>query len=210
MAATDPAIWLTTLFRLEAPAGSVNLCGGGFVDYDAGSGVERFESEHPVYGTLAQIDPVEQGFTAQAERATISLIPNPDIPITDWLSSDLADSRVRFWLADLDSDLKTALNAEMLGDYLVDTMARVVAPDGRQTLELNLFARDQKLFFINEGNVCSERFHKRIYPGENGFNNCTDEPVPVAWGVSAPPQGTGSGGSSVGSGAGSNVNVSRL
>lgn len=195
MGALDPAIWLTTLLQIEAPGGNVNLCDGGFVDFDAGSGVERFNSYHPVYGTIREIDAVENGFAGQAEGGSFSLVPNPEAALTDWFRDDLRDRRVRFWLAELAADRKTAIDAEPLGDFFIDTLSRVITPDGSQTLEVALIARDQKLFFINEGNVCSERFHKRVWPGENGFNNCTDANIPVAWGVAAPAQGTGGSGS---------------
>ena len=84
--------------------------------------------------------------------------------------------------------------------------ARVIAEDGAQTLELPLIGRDQFLFFVNEGNGCSERHHKSVWPGEDGFNNCTDVQIPVPWGVAATPQGGGArfggGGGSGGGGAG--------
>lgn len=191
MGALDPTIRLATLLQIEAPGGNVNLCGGGFVDFDAGNGVERFDSHHPVYGTINAVDEVESSFAGQAEGSSISLVPNPEAPITDWYRSDLADSRVRVWTAELAADCKTAENETQLGDYFVDTFSRLIAPDGTQTLELRLIGRDQKLFFINEGNVASERFHKSAWPGEDGFNNCTDANIPVAWGVASPSSGSG-------------------
>jgi hypothetical protein len=198
MAALDPAVWLATLLQIELPGENVNLCDGGFVDFDTGSGVERFNSVHPVFGTIAEIDSITTSVAAQAEGSSFALIPNPEAALTDWFNDDLRDCRVRFWFGELESDLKTMSEGELLGDYFVDTFTRVISADGRQTLEISLIARDQRLFFINEGNVCSERWHKSNYPGEDGFNNCTDTPVPVAWGVATPPAGTTNGGSRVG------------
>lgn len=202
MAAGDRVITLTTIFQLELPGGNVNLCSGGFVDFDAGSGVERFTARHATYGKLVTLDAVRQSFEAQAESTTIALCPNPQLPITDWLTDDLRDARVRFWHGEVESDFKTVTSAEQMGDYLVDYPSRVVTAEGTQMLELALMTRDQRLFLVNEGNVCSERFHKSIWPGEDGFNNCTDVPVPVAWGTAGPPTSGGNSGSFGGGGGG--------
>jgi hypothetical protein len=106
----------------------------------------------------------------------------------------------RFWLGELDSDGKTVINAKLIGDLLVDNLARTIGADGSLVLELPLIGRAEKLFLTNEGNVCSERMHKSVWSGEDGFNNCTDTPQPVAWGIASQPSGTT--GSSFGSGSG--------
>jgi hypothetical protein len=107
---------------------------------------------------------------------------------------------VRFWLGELDTDGKTVISAELMADMLVDTIDRVIGADGSVTLELGLIGRAEKLFLVNEGNVCSERHHKSVWVGENGFNNCTDTVQPIAWGVASAPSGTFGGGSGGGGG----------
>lgn len=205
MSATSRTVTLVWLMKLEAPGGDVNLCDGGFVYFDAGDGSEKYEDRHATFGTLAAPDEFEAGFGDLAEAATLALVPAPGAALGDWYTNALRDSRVRFWLGELDADGKTVTDAKLLGDFLVDNLARTIGADGSVVLELPLIGRAEKLFLINEGNVCSERFHKSVWSGEDGFNNCTDTPQPVAWGIAAPTSGTasfGSGGGSRGGGSG--------
>lgn len=198
-------ITLVWLVKFEAPAGDVNLTAGGVAKFDAGAGVETYSSQHATFGTLAEPDEYEAAFGDLAESASLRLIPHPDAALADWYSNELRDARVRIWLGELDTDQITVTDAEQAGDFLVDTVSRVFGADGSLVLELGLIGRAEKLFLINEGNVCSERFHKSVWSGEDGFNNALDTPVPVAWGIASPPQTSasfGNGGGSRGGGSG--------
>ena len=192
MSATARTVTLVWLMKLEAPGGDVNLCDGGFVDFDAGAGIKRYTDRHPTFGTLAAPDEFEAGFGDMAESGTLALVPAPGAALSSWYTNTLRDCRVRFWLGELDADGKTVTAAKLIGDLLVDNLARTIGADGSVVLELPLIGRAEKLFLINEGNVCSERFHKSVWAGEDGFNNCTDTPQPVAWGIAAQPSGVSS------------------
>ena len=194
MSAADRVITLAAFLKLEAPSGDVNLCDGGFLYYDAGAGAEKYSSTHATFGTIAALDSFEAAFGDLSEAGSLALTPNPSAAVSDWLTDDLRESRIRFWVGEVDADGKTVSSAELVADMLVDTLARVIGADGSQTLEIDLISRGEKLFLINEGNVASETFHKSIWAGEDGFNNCTDTPIPVAWGTTAPPAGTVGGG----------------
>jgi hypothetical protein len=199
MSALDPVVTLIGLIKFEPPSGAVRLCDGGFAYFAS----EKYESVHPIFGTLAEPDEFVAAFGDMAEAGTLALIPAPGA--TGWFNPNLRNSRVRFWLGELDSDGKTVISAELMADMLVDTIDRLIGADGSVTLELGLIGRAEKLFLINEGNVCSERFHKTVWAGENGFNNCTDVQQPIAWGVASAPSGTsgfGSGGGARGGGSG--------
>lgn len=194
MSATARTISLAVFLKLEAPSGDVNLCDGGFLYFDAGSGTEKYEAHHATFGSLASIDEFDAGFGDAAEGGKIAFHPNPAAAQSDWYSSSLRDCRVRIWEGEVDADGKTVSSAKQIGDFLVDTLARVIGDDGSVTLELELIGRAEKLFLRQEGNVASERFHKTVWAGEDGFNNCTDVVFPVAWGVAAPASGTAGGG----------------
>lgn len=201
MSATDRTVTLVWLMKFEAPGGDVNLCDGGFVYFDAGGGSEKYEDRHATFGTLVVGDEAEAAFGDMAESGTLRFAPAPGAALTDWLTNDLRESRVRFWLGVLDADGKTVTDAKQAHDLLVDTVAREIGADGSTRLVLSLVGRAEKLFLVNEGNVCSERFHKSVWSGEDGFNNCTDTPQPVAWGIAAPPSGvTGGAGGGAGTG----------
>lgn len=193
MGATDRTITLAGFLKFEAPGGDVRLCDGGFLDYDS----ERYEALHPVFGSVRALDEFSAAFGDSAEDGGISFVPAPDATVSDWWRTDLGDSRIRFWQGEVSG--KTVSSATLLADLLVDTPERTQSEGGDDVLALSLIGRAEKLFLTNEGNVCSERFHKSVWSGEDGFNNCTDDPVPVAWGVEAPSTGTsrGSRGSTV-------------
>lgn len=188
MAVSDLAITLCEVLKLEVPGGDVRLSDGGFVDF----GGERYNSEHPVFGTRVSTGDFQSGFGDLAEGGTLILAPNPDAALATWYRSDLEDARVRIWLGEVTG--KTLNDAEQIGDLLVDTVSLELAA-GVQLLKLGLIARSDKLFLRNEGNVCSTRHHQRQYPGERGFDNCTGTPGYLAWGVQAPqPRSSGGGG----------------
>jgi len=190
MSGTDRVVTMAAFMTLEAPSGTVRICDGGFLKFDDGSGLETFESEHSVFGSIAEMDAFEAAFGDVAESASIAFHPHPDAVLTDWYTPALRDSAVKFWLGEVDRETGVASNAELLADMLVDVPAREISAEGELTLAMELSGRAERLFLTNQGNVCSERFHKSVWAGEDGFNNCTDTPVPVAWGAAAPPTGT--------------------
>lgn len=190
MSATDGAITLAAFLKMEAPDGDVLLCDGGTLVYDS----ETYSSYDAVFGTIQEAEDIEAAFGDAAEDATFVLAPNPDATVTDWWRSDLADSRVRVWLGEVDSDGVTVSTATQLADMLVDTIERRQSAGGEDVLVLGLIGRPEKLFLTSEGNVCSERFHKSVWSSEDGFNNCTDLRGFIAWGAASPPRGSSSGG----------------
>ncbi|MBX7496757.1 hypothetical protein K3172_12900 [Qipengyuania sp. 6B39] len=209
MAVTDLAITLAFVLKFEAPGGDVNLCDGGFLDFDAGDGVERYEAEHPVFGSIVSVGEAEAGFGDMAEGGEVVFASNPAADLADWWRSDLFDSRLRIWMVEVAADMKTATNARLLIDRLVDTAERQQAEGGEDLLALELIGRAEKLFLTNEGNVCSSRFHQTVWPGERGFDNCTDLVGYLAWGTATPSRGGGSGGGSYG-GSGGLPGLSRV
>jgi hypothetical protein len=190
MAATDPVITLAAFLKLEAPDGDVRLCDGGMLDFDS----ERYESQDAVFGTIAEAAELEAAFGDAAEDGQLILAPNPEADLADWWREDLPGCRIRAWMGEVDADGVTVTNAEQLADWLVDTGERLQQEDGGDMLALELIGRPEKLFIINEGNVCSDRFHQTLFSGELGMSNCTDLQGFVAWGAASPTRSTSSGG----------------
>lgn len=187
MAATDAVVTLIHFLKLEAPDGDVRLCDGGFLFHSA----EKYEAEHPVFGTLQGGDGLEAGFGDTTEGGTVTLAPNPEADEADWWRADLSGCRLRIWQGELDSDGKTATNVKQLADWLLDTVRRERGAAGGELLVLGTMGRPEKLFLKNEGNVCSQRFHQSVWTGEKGFNNCTDLESFFAWGAETPRGGGG-------------------
>lgn len=181
MGATDRTITLVNLLKWEAPGGTVRLCNGGFVDFDG----ERYESRHPVWGQLTEWPDLEDALDELSEGATLTFRPDPAAAVADWWRLDLPGGRLRLWEGELASDMLTVTAATQLADLLVDDPGRTQSPDGGNLLDMELMGRGQRLFIINEGNVCSDRWHQSVWPGELGFVNCTDVPDNFAWGVAS-------------------------
>lgn len=190
MAVSDLSITLACFLKWEAPDGDVLICDGGFLEYAS----ETYSSQHGVYGSIMAIESVSAGFGDIAEGGKLVFAPNPDAALADWWRTDLFDSRIRLWLGEVSG--KTVSTATLLADWLVDNVERVQGQGGQNLLSLDLMARSEKLFLKKEGNVCSERHHTSVWPGELGFRNATDLQGFVAWGSANPPRSAGSSGGS--------------
>lgn len=186
MSADDPIVTLTGFLKLEAPGGDVRLCDGGMLSFDG----EIYEAEHPVFGSVVSLDGLEAGFSDLAEAGTLVLAPNGVAAVADWWGTSLETCRVRLWLGEVAADGFTVSSAKLLADWLVDVETRQ-QDAGEDRLELSLIGRAEKLFLRNEGNVCSTRFHQTVFPGERGFENCTDVQGNFAWGAESPPRSGG-------------------
>lgn len=197
MALSDRNLTLAAFMKLELPGGDVRLCDGGTLKF-AG---EVYNARHPVWGTVAEIPPTESALGDFAPGGAIVLAPAPDAPLSTLLSEAVRKSRVRAWLGEVNADTNSVSAATLLGDWIVD-FSRLRVARGVRTIALEMITRAERLFLTNRGNVCSPRFHKSIWPGERGFDNCTDVPVQVAWGTQGAPAGTSGGGFVTGGGGG--------
>lgn len=205
MSVTDTAITLAAILEWEAPGGTVRLCDGGVVKYDTGAGIVTFESEHPVWGTVIDFGAFEGGIGDMVEGGEIVFAPNPAATLSDWWRDDLENTRLRVWQGEIASDGVTLENEELLADWLVDTATRTRGQDGEELMQVECMTRLHKLFQIRDGNTCSDRFHRSIWTGERGFENCHDGPQYFAWGTEGPSGAGSSGGAQGGGGRGGPV-----
>lgn len=182
--------------KFEFPAGAVRLCDGGFCYF----GGEKYVARDPVWGVISGVDPVDEGSGDMAPGGRLTMMPNPDAPAAALNSRTLQNSRMRVWFGELEGDLKTVINAELLLDGLVDTTAIRIS-QGSRVIDLTWISRAEKLFLINEGNTLSPTFHKRVWLGELGLDNANGAQRQSAWGTEAGPRGTvysgGSGGGGI-------------
>ena len=189
MALTDRIITLVGLMKIEFPARTVRLCDGGFARY-AG---EDYSSRDAVFGTIAGVDAIEDAVGDAAPGGGFTLFPDPEAGLINVFVPDLQNSRVRIWLGELDNDGVSVIHATQLVDQLVDTVDLQLVL-GSRSLDFTTIGRAEKLFLRSEGNVCSTAFHQSVWPGEKGFDNCTDLEGQVAWGIEGPPRATNYGG----------------
>ncbi|HEU0045074.1 hypothetical protein [Sphingomonas sp.] len=190
MAFDTPFLTLVGLLKLELPGATVRLCDGGFCDWNG----ERYEAEHPVWGTLAAIEPVEEGVGDLAPGGKLTFMPAADALAAAVSSPAFQNARLRGWLGEMGSDGKTVTSARPLFDGSIDTTTVRLAR-GSRMVDVSFVSRAERLFLTNQGNTLSPRFHQSVWPGERGFDNCTGVPTAVAWGTEGAPANALSAGS---------------
>lgn len=197
MPLSDRTLAMSAFLKLELPGGDVRLCDGGVIKFNG----EVYQKRHPVWGTVAEVPPAEAALGDFAPGGAIVLAPNPETALSVLLADNIRRSRVRAWFGEVNADSNSVTTATLLGDWVVD-FTRLRKAKGVRTIALEMITRAERLFLTNRGNVCSPRFHKSIWPGEKGFDNCTDVPVQVAWGTQGAPTGIVGSGSVTGGGGG--------
>jgi hypothetical protein len=122
----------------------------------------------------------------------LTFSPAPDADPYALNSPDLQGTRLRMWIAEVDGDTGAVVGTpDQVLDSIVD-VPRLRLQRGGMQLETDIVSRAERLFLINEGNVLSGEFHRRLYPSETGLNNAIGVPTVVAWGVVGAPRGTAS------------------
>ncbi len=197
MALGDRIVGLAAFIKLELPGGDVRLSDGGALKFND----EIYQVKHPVWGSIAEAPPAEASVGDLAPGGTIALAPNPITPISVLTDPAIGGSRVQAWLGEVDWPTGIVATAERLGDWFVDVRYQRIGR-GSRIVAFELLTSIERMFLTNRGNVCSPRFHKSLYPGEKGFDNCTDVEVSVPWGTQAAPSGTTGGGGVPGGGGG--------
>ena len=193
-------VMLVPLLEIEHPSATIRLCDGGFINWPA-RGV--FVNRDPVYGTLGSVDAASEAVGDEAPGGRFSLLtPGPTAAIS-LAQANAQGAPVRMWMAEANPSTGTIIGTpEQLFVGMIDTVSISL---GRGTAEviIEYVSEAEKLFLIAEGNVLSQAFHQRVWPGEMGFAHVTNVPKAVPWGVNGPPRGASyySGGS-VGGGYG--------
>lgn len=177
---------LAGFIKWETGAEDVRLCDGGTLSFDS----ENYTSRHSVFGAISGFEPISEGVGDEAPAGTLTFSPAPDAPPATINAATLQGTRIRMWIAEVDQD-----TGEIVGtpDMQLDNLANVTRLKlGKNTYELavDIVSRTERLFLLNEGNVLSGEYHRRIYPGELGLDNAIGVPGVVAWGVTGAPRGT--------------------
>lgn len=191
---------LAGFLKWETGDGDVRLCDGGTISYDGGS----YTSRDPVFGAIAGFTSINEGVGDEAPAGTLTFSPAPDAEPATINSPLLQGTRLRMWIAEIDRETGLIDGVpDLMLDSIVD-VTKLKLGRGSVVLDVDIVSRSERLFIVNEGNVLSGEFHRRIYPGETGLDNAIGVPTVVAWGVVSSPRGTSyaSGGGYGGGGAG--------
>jgi len=197
MSLSDRHLTLATFVKLELPGGDVRLCDGGVLAFDG----EDYAARDAVWGRVAEIPPGDASIGDLAPGGALVLAPDEATPVSTLRDEALHGSRVQAWMGEVDPATGLVGTAHRLADWIVD-FTRVRLAKGARTVALELITRLERLFIRNRGNVCSPRWHKSIWAGEKGFDNCTDVEVSVPWGTEAAPSGKAGGSTTPGGGGG--------
>jgi hypothetical protein len=182
---TQPTL-LAGFLKWEAGDETVRLCDGGTLTFDS----ESYTSRHSIFGAIAGFMPINEGVGDEAPAGTLTFSPAPDADPYVINSPLLQGTRLRMWIAEIDRDSGLIIGTpDQMLDSIVD-VTRLKLARGSMALEVDIVSRAERLFLINEGNVLSGEFHRRIYPGETGLDNAIGVPTTVAWGVAGQSRGT--------------------
>lgn len=187
---------LAGILRWEAGAEDVRLCDGGTLTFDG----QIYTSRHAVFGSIGSFMPISEGVGDEAPAGTLTFTPDFDAAPSTINAPTLQGTRIRLYIGEIDRE--TGLldgDPDQMLDSIVD-VTKLKLGRGIKALEVDIVSRAERLFLLNEGNVLSGEFHRRIYPGELGLNNAIGVSTVVAWGVAGAPRGTAtySGGGSSG------------
>lgn len=188
MALGDRVITLIGLAQFDFPGRTVRLTDGGAAKMNG----QLFRSFDPVFGSISAAEAIDQAMGDAATDGGIALSIPQETALETIYDPALQNSRVQLWQGELNSVTGEVVTADRLADTLVDQASW--SPVERR-LSLTLMDRGERLFLFNRGNSASSSWHRRVFPGEQGFDNCTDAKFAKAWGTAGPPRGTTSGGS---------------
>lgn len=197
MALGDGFITLIGLVQFDFPGRTVRLTDGG----PARLGGNLFQPSDAVFGTLASMDQIDDSVGDMTPDGGLALYVPQATALATVFNPALQNSRVQIWSGELNPATGLVSNEIREADALVD---QVSWDPIERRLDIVLMARAERLLIANRGNVAGSAFHKSVWPGELGFDNCTDVPFQKAWGAAGPPRGvtTYNGGGGGGGGRG--------
>lgn len=190
-------ITLSGLVKIEFPGRTVRICDGAFVDF-AG---ERYISEDDVFGVISGFEVTGQEADMAPGGKISFLTPSPNAA-AQLTSPGFQNSLLRIWLA----EVNPATNA-VTGNPKLLVFAQLDRPivkegKGYTSVELEFVGKGERLMLFNEGNTLNGTHHKRLFPGELGFDNAIGMNVVKTWGVASPPRGVSYGSYGGGGGGG--------
>ena len=172
------------LSRIDLPGRTVYLSEGGAITW----GAQVYLPVDEVLGTIAAIDALEEGIGNQVPAMEVTFLPHPDATPSDLAQPSWQRARARFWLADyVEATGAVTGTPTILFDGFFDQVLLRVGRE-RRALEVSVVSWLELLFALNRGNGLSPSHHKSVWSGETGHDQASGLPLPVAWGVEAPPQ----------------------
>lgn len=180
-------VMLGALFEAALRNGhTIRVSDGGFVSAFG----QDFTSEDSIYGSIGACEPLSEGVADEVPALRITFLPKNGGSIPTLAQPINQRSRVKAWIAEVDSDSGLVVGTPTL--MFNGVLERLGVKFGRnlRTVEMEIAANGVLLLNRYEGNARSESFHRRVWPGEAGEDNRSGLGVSVAWGAPSPPRGT--------------------
>lgn len=182
MAFTGHALTLVALMKMELPDRTIRMCDGGFVYWDG----ELYDSVDDLFGTIASAESFEEKTGDEAPGGKLTFLPPSTASGAALSNPAMQGSRMRFWLAEVESSSGTVIGApELTADLAIDTVTPK-ASKGRREIDVEFESAAKRLFLVMRGQALSNRFHQQCFPGEMGMANATGMPRSTAWGADNP------------------------
>lgn len=177
---TDTVLTMVGLVEIELPTGTIRLCDGGFVNWPARG---MFTAEDSAYGTIEAVESVNEAIADEAPGGKVTLLPTSLTAAASLFQPTAQGKPIRFWIGEVNQTTGLIIGTPtLIFDGQIDTITVRVQRESR-SVDIEFMAAAEKLFVVREGNVFSERWHERIWPGEEGFEHMTGAPTAVPWGV---------------------------
>lgn len=180
-------IRVTGLVRIALPNHTIRLSGGGWLDFDNGTGLgaERYMATDEIFGTIASIANQSEGSNDAAPGGTITFLPSSNAAVAALSAPGMQSSPIEFWQVEIDSVTGQPIGAELMMsgklDYTLSKGSR-----GTRELEMGFIGEGDWLFSQDEGNRLSDFWHQQWWPGELGMSNITGVARQSSWGVESP------------------------
>lgn len=203
MSFTGPAVTLSGLCKIILPARTLYLCDSGMVRW----GAETYLADDYEFGGIGGFALQADGVGEIAPGGTISFVPVSGVAAATLSHPSYQGSKIKIWVAEVSDATGLVVGTPtMLFDGLL-RLTTIRSNRASRRVEMEFSSTADRLLQRNRGNVCSDRFHQSIWPGELGMANATGAPTTRAFGIDAPARGTVSG--SGGGGSASRVDEQR-
>lgn len=148
-------------------------------------GMGTFVGEHPLFGSIDEIDAFEDGSGDEAPGMVVRLLPaTSDMSLV--ASAAMQGARVRVWLGAVERASGNVIGAPfLLFDGVVD-VPTVEIGKRELAVEYECVSGMERYFANSEGIRLSASWHKQVFPGELGLDYVTGAARKVYWGQSAP------------------------
>lgn len=205
MAFTGDVITVVGLAKFELPGHTILQGDGGVVTW----GADTYTAEDASFGVISTIEEADEAMGDEAPGGKLTFLPKDSAAAATLSSPTYQNSRMRFWFAEVNRATGAVTGTPTLvGDMRLDTTTLRFPKSGR-ALDIEFITSAERLMNVEDGNVLSPRFHKKVWPGELGLDNATGVELTKAFGVEGPPRGSVNVGSSSGGGGGGIGNVPR-